>query len=253
MIPQSGDPFARAYGRNGNTARACKPRQLETASKYAGYVDQGLTDDPASDMLRCVQAMQSLLSGTLQRTDLAPWIHPPFRSRFICDHVQAVLSVKAAFDAAANAAGIVIKAGADQLGVPPISVPLLEMSGAGDYQTLFEFSPTAAHVIRMKSWGISPGNAGVKNLVVRVEGGTIGGLPSAPNPFISDAEVSSHQDVVFMIQPSQSVRVKVALRDLLSPTLLTFGFCYWIFPVTKRMDSREDTMLRDGYGVDCYP
>lgn len=251
----AGDPFSQAYRRNGGAA---PPRSMgRVPMEYAGY---GLTlpngpggcpPGPQQALEDCVRAAQQLLEQTIQIADPVPWQAPPFRSMYRNEHKQAVLSTTAAFNAATNAAGIALRAANSVGGALAYTPDLLEMGSATDFKTIFELHPPQAKVARVVSWGISPGSIGAMNLAVKVFGATLSGPPSPPNPFLSGHEVSDHQPTFFLVQPDQVFTVQVALRDVTAPTLVDFGVCYYLFDVTKRVDSKEGMLLKSGYGMDC--
>lgn len=231
------------YQRNG-------PRRK---GQWEGYGIQpmgpGCPPAPTDALEECIRAFTQIFEDVLQITDLAPWIHPPFRSRFVCEHRRVVLSTTAALNAATNAAGIALAAA--QNTVVAGFVPLLEMTGAGDFQTIFTLNVPRSHAARVKSWGITVVNGAPQALTVNIRAGTTAGPPGPPNAFISGAEVSEHQPTFFLMQAGQQLLVQGILANLLSPLLIDFGICYWFFPVTKRVDDRSGTRLRSGYGLDC--
>ena len=242
QLPASGDPFSLAYAKNGLAPPRLPQPILPPDSGCA-------PPSPPDALVDCLRSMQSILGDTLQLTDFAPWIHPPYRSRYLCYDSRAVISTTVAYNAPTNAAGIVLAA-ANSTFVP---CPLLEMRGASDWQTIFTFDVPESHIARFKSWGISNENGPPEQIDVSVMAGTVGGEPEPPNPTISSYEVPNHQPTFFLVQDSQELQVRVVLRDpTQGPALVKFGVCLWTFPVTKRTDSREDARLRDvGFGLDC--
>lgn len=221
--------------------------------QWEGYGIQpthpGCPPAPTDALEECIRAFTQIFEDVLQISDLAPWIHPPFRSRFVCEHRRAVLSTDVALNAATNAAGIALAAA--QNTVVAGFVPLLEMTTAGDFQTLFTLDVPRSNAIRVKSWGITVTNGAAEALTVNIRAGTTAGPPGPPNAFISGAAVADHQPTFFLMQAGQQLRVQGILANLLSPLLIDFGICYWLFPVTKRVDDRNGTRLRSGYGLDC--
>jgi hypothetical protein len=114
---------------------------------------------------------------------------------------------------------------------------------------LFELKAQQSHAVRVKSWGITVGGMPNENLRLTVNAGTSSGPPSPPDPYLSGHEVKNHQDTFFILQAGQSLVLEASMiNDELGPGLVDFGICYWTFPVSRRVDSREETRLRDGYG-----
>jgi hypothetical protein len=195
--------------------------------------------------------MQQVLEDALQITDLAPWIHPPYRAHSFCEHTRSVLSVTAAVNPVANAAGIALQGAVSS---PGYNVPLLEMTAANDFQVIYSLDVPYSSNARVKSWGITVGNGLPESVIVRVKApGNTGGEPTPPNAFLSSHPSNEHSEVFLVGKGGQRIDIEVGIRDFANPTpfLLDFGICGWIFPIDKRVDSREGTRLRGGYGVDC--
>lgn len=260
--PQSGDPFSVAYSRQGRrAAKRQAPGQQpggqglgqgpQGPGPYEGYgfdMPPGCPPTPGNALETCLRALQVMLGRTFQLNDLAPWIHPPFRATFNCEHVEAVIGPSAALDAAGNAAAVALAAAASG---PGFTVPVLVMNAATDFVNLFTLTPQQSNMARIKSWGISPGNAGAKNLETRLLTASVGGTPSPPNPFLSSAEVSEHQDAFLLLQPRQTMAVQARILDVTSPTLVDFGICFWTWPIKRRRDDEQGTLLNPGYGLNC--
>jgi len=221
--------------------------------RYAGQGFSPPTEpcppQPLDALKQCLNAFQTMLTDTLQVSDLAPWIHPTFRSRPMCDHVQGIISTTAALNAVTNAAGIALQAA---LTVGTFVPQLFEMASAADFQTIYTLQPQQSQTARIMSWGIDTSNTTPSNLIVRVRAATTAAAtPAPPNPFLSTHVVAAHQPTFILLQADQELQIRVGMQDLTSPALVDFGICYWFFPVNKRVDNREGTRLRDGYGVDC--
>lgn len=260
--PQAGDPFSRAYSQQGNPAAARRTGQpapgmgaVQSPSPHDPFKGYGFDNpmpncapSPQDALLSCIRAFQETIASTFQLADLAPWIHPTYRAVFNCEHVQFVIGPSSALDAAGNAAAVALAAAASG---PGFTVNVLQMETAASFVDLFTLTPQQGNMIRIKSWGISPGNAGAKNLATKLLAATVGGTPAPPNPFISGADVANHQDAFVLLNSTQTLKVQAQIRDLSSPTLVDFGICYWIWPINKRSDSKEGTLLRSGYKVDC--
>lgn len=265
QLPASGDPFAQAYARNGNqngAARTGKPKPMPSrqASQepvdYSGYgfpfPGVGCPPDPSKALEECVRAAQQVLGDTTQRHEKLPYIDPPYYARWECKHVQAVLSTTAAFNGATNAAGVLLQAAETVPGTPPYTPPLLEMSDITDFQALFTLEPQFGFMARIKTWGIDANASGPKSIRVRLQGATAGSLPTPPDPFLSSYPATEQQETFVILQSKQKLVVEVALRDeTAGPVLIDFGICYWFWPVNKKTDSRDGTVLRSGYGTDC--
>ena len=248
QTPQAGDPFSRAYASHG-----LKPSPPKAADAYQGYGfgkgrGAGCPPSPEDAITQCLYAMQDVLGETMQLAELAPWIHPSWRGQWQTRYVQAVLSVTAALDPVANAVGVALAAAASAPGFP---VAVLEMGGAGDFQDLVVLTPQASQMVRLKSWGISGGNAGPKGLAVRLAAQTAGGPPSAPNPFLGGPASADQEETFALVQPDQTLKVQVGLRDLTSPTLVEFGMSFWTYPVPKRTDGSKQSAIGGGYGLEC--
>ena len=235
-------------------ADALRDQENGVRGKWAGY---GLTppapgqQDNLQAMQGCLQAISDMLGNQLQNTDLAPWIHPPYRGRRSCEYRLAVLSTTVALDPVTNAAGIALAAALNS--VVPGTAALLEMASAGDWQDLFSFSAVRSEEAYFESWGISQANHVNEALAVSVQGGAAGGMPSPPSPNLSSHEASQHEPANFMTPESQEVTVKIRLLDLTTPLVVNFGVCFWTYPVSQRRDDRDRnaTNLRQGFGLDC--
>jgi hypothetical protein len=201
----------------------------------------------------CLVALQQLLRDTLQRSELAPWIHPPFRGRSVCEHQRSILSTTAALNAGVNAAGLALQNALTVSGTPPEIPPLLEMGSVGDFQTLFELKNQINTVTRVSSWGITINNVDPAGVIVKVSmGSTHGGPPSPPNALLSSSDVAGHQPVFLVVMGNQPIKIEVALRDTTSsPAVIDFGICSWSWPVRNREDSPQGVIPRSGYGLDC--
>jgi len=275
--PQAGDPFSRArsqsksvsphspYGRKLAEEKARQQAAHQNLDRkglkglnglgepgaYAGYgFDPGGTQCPPSPtdaIMGCIDALKEMLGETFQLADLAPWIHPPFRTRdYTCKSAQAVVGPTLAASAAGNAAAVALAAAASG---PGYVVPVVEVSAVGVGVPIYSIKPVQGEMARIKSWGLTPGNVAPKLIKVSVFGGTLGSSePSPPDPFISGAAIGDQQETFALLAGNQQLEVRVALRDLLSPTLVTFGICFWTWAVNKRTDSKEGTLLRPGYG-----
>lgn len=254
MTLAAGDPFSQAYQANGRSATPPGPQVARPGeNKFAGYgFDQARNcpPTPVDELGRCVEAMKQIMADVIQMADIVPWIHPPFRSRFLCDPVTAVLSTTVGFNPATNAAGLALVAANTVPGVPPFVPTLLEMPAAGTFLPLFSLNPPPSQPIRIKSWGISS-SGGPKSVLIRIKASTVGGAPTPPDPLLSSHQVSQHQDTFVVLQPDQSLVVEVSLRDTTAPVLIDFGICYWIWQTNKRIDTREGMVLRDGYSLEC--
>lgn len=263
--PRAGDPFSQAYSGPRNNGRKQRPKNERLSphspararglgdadpNKYAGYgislPGAQCAPNRVDALTDCLQALREILGETFQLADLAPWIHPPYRARSLSTSQLAVVGPTAAADAAANAVAVALAAAASG---PGFTVPVIEVSATSDAATLFTVSPEQGEMARVRSWGIDSGSAGDKAIFLRLQGTTVGGLPSAPDPFISGAVVSQHQDVFALVPGGGALSVRVGLHDLTTPTLVTFGIEGWFWPVNKRVDSKEGTLLRSGYGV----
>jgi hypothetical protein len=242
--------------RNGNkpTAQRLQAPQQPEAKSYKGYgfdlPGPGCPPPPGDALEECVRAAQQVLANTHQRFQKMPWIDPSFRARPLqCDHRQVVLSTTVGFNAATNASGILLAAANTSPGFP---VPLLEMDADNDGQPIFDVEPQQGYMIRVVSWGVSFGPSGPKSVTLRAKGSTVGGTPNPPSAFVSGYQASSHQDAFFILQPKQKVTIEAVLNDpTAGPVLIDFAACFWLWPINKRMDSPEGTILRSGYGVDC--
>jgi len=260
QLQPGGDPFAAAYARASGLSAEAQASKLvsERAAmqaerdRFSGYGFPGTgpdcPPDPGDAIAECIRAAREILEGTLQLSEIAPWTTEPFRAHTENEHVQAVLSTTAALNPAINAAGIALQA-ANTVGA---NVPLLlEMSAVGEYVTLYELRPAQTFMARVKSWGLSAGLAGPKAVGVTLRGATVGGVPTPPNQFLSSYPVNQHEPVFVLMQPDQTLAVRVRLEVLVSPVLLDFGICTYHWPVNKRKDTPKGAILRSGYGADC--
>lgn len=259
-MPGSGDPFSRAYSKGGSRKKSAqKPAQKKPAQKsgmgsmndpYAGYVPGMETCPPlpTQALEECLRSAVDLLEDTLQITDLAPWIHPPYRSTYYCKDARAVVSTTAGVNAVTNASGIALAAANSAF----VTLTPLEMESTTKPVTIFRLETPQATAIRVASWGITNLTGPPEQVEIRVRAATTYGTPGPPNPGISGAQVSDHQPTFFIMQGGQDLEVQVRLRDVTQgPALLRFGICYWEYPISKRTDSRDKTRLRSGYGTGC--
>ena len=201
--PLAGDPFSMAYGRpqqrvspHGPFAQQQRAKQeLDAArsqaqerneaarNQYAGYgfkvPGPECPPSPTQAIYECIQAFQQVLGETFQLADLAPWIHPTFRANFTCKSAQAVIGPDAATDPAANAVANLLASAASG---PGFTVPVLEVSAANQFVTLFTVSPQQGEMARVKSWGIDSGNAGDKAIAMSLKGDRRPGFQRASRP-----------------------------------------------------------------------
>jgi len=259
-LQPGGDPFAAAYARQNGVSAAAQAAKLtaardaaETArDRFAGYGFAGpgptCPPDPDDAIGECIRAARQILAETIQLGELVPWTTEPYRARTVNDHVQAVLTTTAAFNAANHAAGLALQAANTTAGFTPL---LLQMGSATDSQPLFTFKPSQTNMERIKSWGLSAGAAGPKVVLAKVLGTTVGGPPSPPNQFMSSYPIPQQEPVFAVLQPEMELVVTVTLTDFTSPVLLDFGFCAYLWPVNKRKDNREGAILRSGYSLEC--
>jgi hypothetical protein len=125
------------------------------------------------------------------------------------------------------------------------------MATVTDWQTLLTIQAPRSHMVRVKCWGIDVLNGPPEALQVRVSTSSTGGAPSPPDPSLSGHEHYRHQDTFLLLQGDQTAEIDVLLNDTTNPLALEIGVCYWIYPVTKRTDTREGTHFKGGYGTDC--
>jgi hypothetical protein len=261
-LQPGGDPFAAAYARaNGQTAAAQadqlvlgRQAALAQRDRFAGYgfpgTEPSCPSSPDDTIAECIRAGREVLEGTIQLHELVPWTVEPFRAHSTNQHIQAVLSTTAAFNAAINAAGLLLRT-ANTVGTD--APALLEMASAGEFMTLFEIQPPQTFMARIKSWGLSAGPAGPKVVQVRLRAATVGGSPTPPNQFLSSYPVNQQEPVFALLQPDQALRVDVRMIVLTAPVLLDFGICTYHWPVGKRKDTPKGAILRSGYGQECNP
>lgn len=239
------------------TRRAARRSGGLGSDPYAGYginlPGSQCPPRPEDALIECIRAMQQILKDTLQISDLAPWIHPPFRARSFSDFTRTIVSTTVALNAGVNAAGVALQAANTVPGAPALVPALEEMSAAGEFQTIFEFSNPINVATRVSTWGITVNNVVPEGVLIKVSAGSVaGGPPSAPNPLLSSAEFSSHEPVFLLVQGKQTVQIQVALRDVTgSPAVIDFGITAWSWPVRNRDDSPEGLISRSGYGLDC--
>lgn len=207
--------------------------------------------DPQFALKECIRAAQQLLEDTIQRAESVPWEHPPYRARWVCDFVQVVLAPTAALNPVGAAAGAAILAANTLAGPPAYAPTLVPIPAAGSFQTIYQVSPPQGNMIRIASWGIDSGNVAPRFVAMGIQAATVGGPPSPPNPFSGGAEAAEQEPTFALLQPDQNLRLTATLRDLNTAALLDIGVCYWIWPVNKRVDSRQGTILRSGYGTGC--
>jgi hypothetical protein len=216
-------------------------------------LDPACPPTPQESIAECLVALKQMLRDTLQISELAPWIHPPFRARSFCGFTSSILSTTAALDAGVNAAGVALQGALTVPGTPAFVPPLLEMSSVGDFQTIFELKQPINVVTRIMSWGTTVNNVLPEGVIYKVSAGSVaGGPPSPPSPRLSSADVAGHEPVFLILQGNQTLKIEVALRDTtLSPAVVDFGICAWSWPVRNREDSPEGVIPRSGYGLDC--
>jgi hypothetical protein len=196
--------------------------------------------------------MQQLLEDTLQRSDLPPWIHPPWRGRSICVEERVILSTTAGLNPALNAAGIALQSALTVPGAPPYVPTLLEQDG-DDFQTILEIENPINIMTRIATWGVTVNNVADEGVIFTVvTGSTAGGPPSPPSPTLSSVNREGHQDVFLLIQGNQKLQLKARLRDVTNaPAVVDIAVCGWSWPVRNRTDDPKGAFTRTGYGVDC--
>ncbi len=210
------------------------------------------SSNPIAELEKCISAFARVYEQTLGTSDLAPWVHPPYRSRTRCQSVRAILNVPAALNAAANAAGIALAAAHSTIVPIPVLTPAVAPAFT-DAQLLFSIASQRGFVIKVKSWGVDVVNAPNEALEVLVSGGSAGGVAEAPNPAISSALVELHQKADSIITENKLLEIRVRNRTqalpVATPLLLEFGICFWEFPVDRYTDNKDTTRLNGGYGV----
>jgi hypothetical protein len=218
---------------------------------YAGYGfdpgGHGCPPHPVEALVECLRAMQQVLEDTLQIADLASWIHPPFHAKWVNGRVRAVISTTVGLNAVTNAAGLALQAANSSI----VAVPIFEMTSATDGQAIFQVTPPRSHMARIASWGISVEGGPPELVQVRVKAPSQGGLPTAPDPFLSSHESSQQQPTFLILQENQQLTIEVLLNVTTMPALINFGISYWQWPITRRTDTKEGASFRSGYGVEC--
>lgn len=204
--------------------------------------------DPLQALRDCVEAGREVLAGTLQVHELAPWTEPGYRAKPVGKHARAIISTTVAFDAVTNAAGLALQAALSSI----VTVPLYEMANATDWQQIFSYQANQSQIAVFKTWGISVENHAPEAAQVRVDrGGSSGGPPDPPNPFLSGDAYPEHQPTHMILNGGQTLGISVINLDTTTPLLVQFGITGWEQPVTKRIDGKEGTRLKTGYGLDC--
>ena len=167
----AGSHWDRAYGNRGQ--QPSRQQGLGQPGSYAGY---GLNQPrpqcaptPEQALQDCIRAMQQLLEGSLQMSELAPWIHPPFRGRSLCSRQRSILSTTAGLNAGLNAAGVVLQAALTIPGTPPYVPPLLEMDNIGEYQTILAYTSPQSAATRISSWGVEVTNVQPEGVLFRIQ------------------------------------------------------------------------------------
>jgi len=204
---------------------------------------------PILTLEKCIEAYTQVLSSVESTSDIVPWLFPPFRSKYRCLFFRAVLNVPLAVNAAANAAGLTLAAANSTIAAITVLTPVL-----AEPLLLFTVRPeTRSEVVKLVSWGINVENAPDEALAVSLQGAAAGGLPAPPDPAISDPHVELHQgaDAIIMEDKSIQVFVRNVTQTLASPTplLITFGVCFYQYPVTRYQDSKNGAQLRTGFGI----
>lgn len=223
---------------------------------YRGY---GLPDPqpvdsahPIGSVAAAIKAAVNVLERSLLTVEPASWQAPPFRSRYLTDSRRTVLNIAASVSAPVNAAGIAIAA-AESL-FAPLDPTILTTTGSGLLQlfTLWEIIPPDSHVVVIDSWGITCVNAPPEALAVRVQGGTVGGAPTAPDPAVSSFRAKDHQKTKVIVKPNTGLKVQIGNVTNLTALFVEFSVSYYMFPISKYTDDKRDMRLIPGFGgKDC--
>jgi|GEM_PF-3494245 len=226
---------------------------------YAGY---GLERPPGSilpphpldALMECVEALKGVAEETLQITELAPWTTPPFRGRMRCEHVRGVIVTPAAVNAAANAAALALLAALNAT-VPGNTIAITPPDPGTAAMPIFTIDDQRkpfAHLALVRSFGISVQNGVPEQLLVQLDGGTMGGLPAPPDPFISSHEVAKHQCANAIVRQGQDFVISVRNLDLTTPIVVQLGICYWIWPINPGDETKKGAAIQvSGFGQEC--
>lgn len=220
---------------------------------YTGYIPAppgaNCPPQPHKALEQCIRAAQQALEDTLQTSDLASWIHPPYRARYISDHARAVVSATSGFDSGTNAAGSVLQAANNAIA----ACQLLEQSSATDYKTIWNFQVPSSYILRVATWGVTVVNHVPEALSVQIVSGSSGGLSQPPDAFLGGHETDRQQPTFLLVQGGQTLTINVLNNDVTNaPLLVHFGITGWLFPLTKRMDDPKSVArLRSGIGLSC--
>jgi hypothetical protein len=243
--PRQAEGFKQPFG---NSAGYGMELPVEAQRQLA----QRLASEPSLSIEKCIAAVRDVLSATLTTAELAPWLAVPFRGqRRTSPLIRAVLNVSAAINPAANAAGIALAAANSTIAPVLLLTPV-----ANEPLDLFTVTCERSHTVKLDTWGVSVINAPPEALVTGVRGATVGGMPDPPRPGVCTHQVEMHQHAEGLISEGKNVTVTVqnltnAIGAPATPLLVYFAVSWWLFPVNRWMDNKEDTKLRSGFGTEC--
>lgn len=198
----------------------------------------------------CMCALKQMLEGALTVGDLAPHIHPPFDAIMLEPVSRAIITIPAAFDAAANAAGIALAAAEGAYQSIPILTPS-ELAFPFSAQTVFTFTTPQGFVAVFKKWGITVENSDATAASVTASVDSDNQGAAAPNPLVSGAASFEQQPTMLIVPENKTVKVDVQNLDTGSPILVTVSAHGWLLPVRRFEQTLRSMLKKPGFGTAC--
>jgi hypothetical protein len=197
----------------------------------------------------CLESLSRMLESTLAISDLAPHIHPPFGSRSFFGIRRAVINVPAAFDAAANAAGIALAA-ANGIAPGSILTPTTVAPPFGPVLFSNHQTPPGFAAI-FKSWGMTVENSfpAAARMTIENQGPNTGS--AAPSGITSGAAYTDHQPTMVIVPDNRRLDFFVENLDTGSPILVTFSIYGWQIPIRRYEEDLKSLIPQPGYSDDC--
>jgi hypothetical protein len=200
----------------------------------------------------CMVGLRALLEETLLNAVAAPHHEPPFNARSVEQTVRAVINVPAAFDAAANAAGIALAAAEGVIVTVPVLTPALAVPPFGAVQVLALTTP-GGHVTVYRKVGVLVQNSRPEAARVEVVATGPNASPDAPTNLSSGILPNERRPILAIVPENRELLVRVENLDTASPILVTVVVEGWTLPVTRFTDDLRGLYPRMGFGRNACP
>jgi hypothetical protein len=202
----------------------------------------------------CDESRRQLEEETVFNAVSAPHHEPPFNARSVIRTFRAVINVPAAFDAAANAAGIALAAAEGVIVAVPLLTPTVAVPPFGAVQVASITTPPG-HATVWRRGGILVANS--RPEAGRFELTASGGpntSPDGPTNLSSSSLTSEREDVLVIVPENRALMLRVENLDTASPILVTITVSGWTLPFTGYTDDVRGLYPRRGYGRNaCRP